>query len=253
MLLVGILAQLLLLASYASASPIKIDWNSLVGPNPDHLDPNWIGGGDGIYDASIDSNGNLVISTTNDYSFLWQSFQGPPTDWDQNVNNATGWIVEARLKVDPYPSTETNVDSYNLALWINDNTYLTVIGIDTDKVFLYSVNDDPITDPYSMDTTNDFHTYTVEGLLDTIKVFVDNNPQPVITYQQQPNGGTSGLGFGDFNYEGASLSSWDYLSYDTDPVFGTNPPPAIPEPCTMLLLGSGLVGLALACRRRNRG
>jgi hypothetical protein len=115
------------------------------------------------------------------------------------------------MRVDP-ATEEVGLGRGAVQLWVHDHTYLTIVGFDTSKVFIAA----PDHVEYPMDTTQQFHTYRVEGKGDMFRVYVDGTL--AIDYHRSWEGGGSEalcFGDGDGSSSGYSRSYWDYFMYDT--------------------------------------
>lgn len=197
-----VLALVLLASSArAGAEPVTLDFDTLP-PAP------WENVGSGTSSAS---GGILTIETSsfNEF-FLWP----PDGDWHENVDNARGWTLETRLRVDPASTPQCN-DRGTVQIWAHDHTVLVIIGFSTNEICLAY----PDNVHYPMDTTADFHTYRVEVQGMHVTIAVDGIDR--IDHQLSwTGGGTVALAFGDGLGGDYSKSYWDYLSYDTggDPI-----------------------------------
>jgi hypothetical protein len=117
----------------------------------------------------------------------------------------------------------------DIGIWIHDNTYLTILNIYPDHIlFRWDMDTQPIKFYYYMNTTDNFHKYTVTGKEKSIKLFVDdiNIFDEVVT---RGWAGSEELIFGDLDISNPSVSEWDYFSYYV----------TIPEPCSLLLFALG--------------
>lgn len=76
-----------------------------------------------------------------------------PASWINTVNAATGYTIEFRLRIAPESDRPSE-----LGIWYNDNTYLTVINIDHDHIYMrYPING---AFPAGLDATL-WHTYRI--------------------------------------------------------------------------------------------
>ena len=192
----------------AHAAPVVLDMDVL---------PNAAGWTYSGYFGSV-SGGILTIRTDpglGAMSYLTYYLTDANADWVMNGNNQRGWVVEARLQVDP---ASLNTPPYpNIGMWIDDGVYRNIIAIDTDRVFIQ----DPAVAAFPFNTTNGFHTYRIEGREETLRLFIDGNLAIDYRGPREASTGKPNLAFGDGNGIGFSLSYWDYLAYDTDPAFFT--------------------------------
>ena len=130
------------------------------------------------------------------------------SSWFVDVDNARGWIVEARVRIDPTSPSTTG--DCGVGFWIMDLTYLFKVRIHPTTVMISH----PVSRSYAMDTTDGFHTYTIQGMGTHLWVYVDS----VLRIDEPAaggGGGTAGLSFGDLGGGGTSLSHWDYFMYST--------------------------------------
>lgn len=205
-MMLTLLLTILGVGSNSNATPVVLNMNLL----PNFEDPNWslINSGG----TSWVSGGILTIDSPSYYEF---NLLNPNGNWHQTVDNANGWVVETKMRVDPttqnYPGTSRGA----VQVWIHDHTYLTIVGFNKDKIYIAY----PDYVPYYMDTTNTFHVYRIEAKGLMFKVYVDGSL--AIDYHRSWTGGGSNiLMFGDGVSGWYSRSYWDYFMYDTDPVTG---------------------------------
>ena len=155
------------------------------------------------------SNGILAIDSPTCYEFdLWN----PAGEWNQYVNNEEGWVIEARLKLDPITVPSSNQDRGAVLIWANDHVNLLIIGFQPNELRLAY----PDYVPVAMNTTDDFHTYRIQSRLNTVQIYVDGvlRIDHVLSWS---GGGSDLLTFGDGDGQGHSLSYWDYFMYDVTP------------------------------------
>ena len=149
------------------------------------------------------------------HEFTLEGRNPPVGMWNASVSNERGWVVEARLRVDPSsePACETVTESgAGVTLWMNDFVNFMRLAFSPDTMCLLWTLNDKVDVP--MDTTDAFHTYRVESRLKNVKVYVDG--ALVIDEEMgETESTTPGLLFGDGNVGGGpSLSYWDELTYD---------------------------------------
>ena len=155
------------------------------------------------------ANGVMTIDSPSCYEYLlWHPFDV----WHQYVDNANGWLIEARLKVDPSTVPCPYGDRGAVQIWAHDHVNLLIIGFNPASIGL--AYPDVVQVP--MNTTDGFHTYRVESKLNRVRIFVDDalRIDHVLTW---PGGGSDVLDFGDGVGLYPSLSYWDYFSYDVFP------------------------------------
>ena len=158
--------------------------------------------------SSFVSQGILTIESPGGSCLEYRA----PDDWLNTVSNEQGWVIETRMKVDP--SSVNAPYDWNVYVLIHDKTYLSIIGFNTDKIYIAYPYTNRI--EYLMDTTNDFHTYRIEGKGKSIKIFVDGNLAiNLVEGDWTGYGGTEALEFGDGNGNYYSKSYWDYFYYNT--------------------------------------
>lgn len=166
----------------------------------------------GTTSTAVFSRGLLTINSPdqdcNEYDLFY-----PKGIWNQYVSNQRGWIVETNLKVDP--STQPECSSRgSVQLWINDLTNLIIVGISNNAICIAYPDVIAVDTP----TTDGFHIYRVESKGNVVRIYQDGQLKIDHTLTT-PGGGTQSLGFGDGDGSFASLSTWDYLSYDVFPHF----------------------------------
>ena len=110
-------------------------------------------------------------------------------------------------------------------------------------------------DNANIDTTV-WHDYrmSLDPDSSTLMIFVDDSPTPLLV----TNGGyfttgspTNGMYFGEGYSSGAGTSQWSFFGWAGGGALPGDAFLAIPEPSTLVLLALGMIGLALAGRRRK--
>jgi hypothetical protein len=185
--------------------PVVLSFNHLPGKD-------WTHTACGTTSSAVVSHGLLTINSPdqdcNEYDLFY-----PKGIWNQYVSNQRGWIVETSLKVDP--STQPECSSRgSVQLWINDLTNLIIVGISNNAICIAYPDVVAVDTP----TTDGFHIYRVESKGKVVRIYQDGQLKIEHTLTT-PGGGTESLGFGDGDGEFATLSTWDYLSYDVFPHF----------------------------------
>jgi hypothetical protein len=183
--------------------PVVLDFDTLPGGEWQRWDC-----GDPTSVASV-ANGILTIDSNScDEFLLWH----PDDVWHQFVSNSDGWVIEARLKVDPVTAFVPDWDRGPVQIWANDHTNLLIIGFATSQIGLVYPDNERV----AMNTTDDFHVYRIESRLDRVKIFVDGvlRIDHTLTWS---GGGSDVLDFGDGVGGTRSLSYWDYFLYDVTP------------------------------------
>ena len=120
-----------------------------------------------------------------------------------SFSNSVGATLEVRLKI-----VEAD-EEYDCFFQLLDGTKKHEVVITNTSVTLEG------SEPYNMDTTDDFHTYRVTGQGSTSKLYIDGVLR--IT-QTSGNMATNGVEFGNVTPTGSELL-WDYIYYRTDGAF----------------------------------
>ena len=181
--------------------------------NFDHFPgKDWLHNACGSTSSAVVSHGLLTINSPdldcNEYLLFY-----PKGIWNQYVDNQRGWIVETSLKVDP--STQPECDSRgSVQLWINDLTNMVIVGISNNAICIAYPDVVAVATP----TTDGFHVYRVESRGKIVRIYQDGQLK-IDHALTTPGGGTQALGFGDGDGSFATLTTWDYLSYDVFPQF----------------------------------
>ena len=95
---------------------------------------------------------------------------------------------------------------------------------------------------YSIDTTNGFHLYKVTNESDSVNLYIDGSTLPALSipYMDFPVISDNGTAVDLVQTSNPGVADFDIQSF----TYNTNGISPVPEPATMLLLGSGLIGLA---------
>ncbi len=132
---------------------------------------------------------------------------GPaPDDWNGTVDNALGWTVETRMRLDSAvtaPCSDTTAWVYATD---RRSTWILSFGHGA-ACLIY-----PQSFAFPMDTQSAFHTYRLQVLLDHVQLFVDG-ASAIDQHVQGAGGGTQGL----FLQSVDATSFWQYLTFDTTP------------------------------------
>jgi hypothetical protein len=196
LLIPEIVALVMSLGSMATATPIVLNMDEL----PNVQDPSW--------------QGDNVSASVSGGILTWAGGAYTNSDWSRHVSSAQGWVLEARMKLDP-----SSDDCYNAGFWINDRVCCTLMSIYKNKVRIFY----PDQLEHAMDTTDTFHVYRIEGKGDTFRLSVDG--ALAIDYHRSWTGGGNEmlqLGCGSWSDsvscsgDGTGRSYWDYFSYDTE-------------------------------------
>jgi hypothetical protein len=174
-----------------------LGFDSLPG-NPWEVDHN--GGA-----ASV-ADGILTIEAPGHYEF---EIKHPNGTWHQHVDNANGWAIETRLRIDPITGGGLGEAHHGpVEIWANDHTNLIIVGFSNDGVGI--VYPDVVVAP--MNTTDEFHTYRIESQFEQVRIYVDGVLRIDHTLSWR-GAGTDVLYFGDGGAH-SSLSYWDSFSYE---------------------------------------
>ena len=159
--------------------------------------------------ASYVSDGILTIDALGaHHEFI---LYAPKGEWNRHVSNTRGWVLEARLRVDPASNLECGSD---LLIWAHDHTSLLQVGFAPGEICIFY----PDRVHYPMNTSDGFHAYRIVSRLASVRIYVDGRLAIDHTLSHM-GGGTEALLFGDGNAQQAtkSRSYWDYLWYDVVP------------------------------------
>ncbi len=135
---------------------------------------------------------------------MFRQFRAPDALWNDQVDNAQGWMVESRLRV----TTAGESPNSRVQLWLHDNLNFNRLEIFQDRVTLQAGF---LTDTYLMDTVTAFHTYQVVAQGNNSTLFVDGVERISIDWVTAA-GGTFAMNFGDGHGSFASTSEWDYVT-----------------------------------------
>ena len=128
------------------------------------------------------------------------------TPWYEYVNNALGWSAVARLKVID-SGTECQVIS------IYDGTYRSMLAFTENKIFVPSYYIVESTQEYEIDTTDAYHTYTINVIGTALSIKVDDIERITATLDKASS--SKLFIWGDLqsteNYGGEVY--WDYIKY----------------------------------------
>jgi hypothetical protein len=142
----------------------------------------------------------------------------PPDVWSRHVDNARGWWVEARFRVDPItPATCASIeDQGGVGMSAGDFNREVRVFVGPTSMCLLTLQypqTQMVTVP--IDSTSAFHLYRVELKRDTVRVYVDG--AVVIDYvipADIQHGSDPHIRFGNFNELEPMRSYWDYVSFD---------------------------------------
>lgn len=121
------------------------------------------------------------------------------SSWTASADGTT--TVECRVKV----VKSVAPDKPAALLSFSNGAYMVILYFFADRVALGPV--------WRMDTTDRFHTYRVVLTGNEVKLFVDDDPKPVITAAASPSKANN-IYFGDAsNYYVGGESQWDYVRW----------------------------------------
>jgi hemolysin type calcium-binding protein len=134
-------------------------------------------------------------------------FDGSSSDWSGNADNALGWTVEARMRLDESVTEECG-NAEPARIWAGDHLTVVTVGFARGQVCLTY----PVRIAYPMDTQSTFHTYKLDVRRERVRLSVDGR---VVIAQTLPwsGGGTPALMAESLT----GTSHWQYLGYDTTP------------------------------------
>ena len=98
----------------------------------------------------------IITSMTSDYDRLFYTHEAQNDPFYDNVDNSTGYVVEARLKV-----IETDGSHIGQVMAVRDGSYEFKLSVYDDKIKVYS---EYIAEPdqyYYLDTTDSYHVYRI--------------------------------------------------------------------------------------------
>ena len=251
----GIAALGLAIAAFVSPA-LAVPIISHVGSN-DPTTEGWTP--DSIANGFVEGGTETTASGSHDYwrmvDFSTAHNSNPHYTADLSAANLSGdWTFEASVRVvggptviQPYPAPIVSVYD-NVSAW--------QLNMGDDFVCLVDNTGCAVTAPISFD---DYHIFlyqfshngagTVDDLLD---IFIDgtlvfNNIGRSIV-ADAPGSLINSLYFGMSSSANIGDANYELVLFDD----GTAPPPPVPEPSTILLLGTGILGLIGYRRRRSR-
>ena len=157
------------------------------------------------------ADGILTFDTSGHYEFRLEHELSivPMGTWHQHVDNANGWAIETRLRIDPNIRGELGFAGHApFEIWANDHTNCVIIGFGKDGMGIVY----PDLAVTTMNTTDDFHTYRIESQFEQVRVYVDGVLRIDHTLSWR-GGGTDVLYFGNGG-GGSGRSYWDYFKYE---------------------------------------
>ncbi|MEM7167978.1 MAG: LamG-like jellyroll fold domain-containing protein [Planctomycetota bacterium] len=208
-------------------------WNIASGVLPDETCMPW----------TVFLSGGSTAQTTATHMALSTTTTGDDAEIRQAVTAPDTWVIEARMQLISGSSATANRAPASIVFNAGPLTG-NMLNIDHDEIFLLS--DCSTAAPAAIVDTNDaFHTYRIEVRGNTIEVYYDNGPTPVLTSttftEASPDCffGSPFLRIGDTAGAAQGESHWEYLAHNGgQPYLPTNPATASSLAC---VVGSGCV------------
>jgi hypothetical protein len=239
------LVTLLGVAGVAASRAGEIShWSAASGLLPNQLTSDWTMIDTAPLHDPVLSGGHMGLATQAKWETMYfEQFNG--------LHFGSSLTIEFRAR---FGSRVDSADSYSPAFvyFAFGSGLGSVLYLGEDDVWL--ANGNVVRGPGAgVDTDDAFHTYRLEigGLTagSPINVYYDNSPSPlfggVVFQNNEFNGPSQRLGFGDGTHGDSGYSEWEYLWHNASCV----PVGTIPEPSSAALFAAGMLAIA-GWRRR---
>jgi Ca2+-binding RTX toxin-like protein len=152
-------------------------------------------------------NGSILIQTARNQAFSFVDTAASDI-WAQAADNDLGWIVTARLRLEPDTLSTCDDGGGPASVFADDGTQRVHLAIGKDRVCLANTGVTPV----AVDTTSGFHDYQLDVKGQHVFVRVDG---AVVMDAVVPrvSDGTVRLAFGHLTGQPAT-TEWDSFSYD---------------------------------------